>query len=80
LNDAVRVAVEIEAFCRAEHQRRHDIGYARTAHGDLTNKPSEADIKVREEMKQLRDELRSSFRDLENKIATFVEQKDHSGI
>lgn len=29
LNDAFRYAVDIEAFCRAELQRRGDVGYAR---------------------------------------------------
>lgn len=32
LNEAIRLAVEIEAFCRAERQRR-DISYARGASG-----------------------------------------------
>lgn len=27
--DAIRYAVDIEAFCRAELQRRGDVGYAR---------------------------------------------------
>lgn len=29
LNDALRVVVEMEAICRAELQRRGDVGYAR---------------------------------------------------
>lgn len=51
LNEAIRLAVEIEAFCRAERQRR-DISYARGASGE---KQDTQETNVRGEFKELRD-------------------------
>eukprot|EP00105_Crassostrea_gigas_P001492 XP_011413701.1 PREDICTED: uncharacterized protein LOC105318343 [Crassostrea gigas] len=74
LNEAIRLAVEIEAFCRAERQRR-DISYARGASGE---KPDTQETNVRGEFKELRDELRASLRELELKIAALTDSKSNT--
>lgn len=79
LNDAVRLAVEIEAFCRAERQRRHDVGFARGATMDVvdTNASSaHSSIDVNEEIMKLRQEIQQSMRDLENKISKLSASKE----
>ena len=62
LNEAIRLAVEIEAFCRAERQRRQDIGFARGANS--VNESKDLDYNtcthVNQEIEQLCDELGSS--------------------
>lgn len=74
LNEAIRLAVEIEAFCRAERQRR-DISYARGASGE---KQDTQETNVRGEFKELRDELRASLRKLELKIAALTDSKSNT--
>lgn len=74
LNEAIRLAVEIEALCRAARQRR-DISYARGASGE---KPGTQETNVRGEFKELRDELRASLRKLELKIAALTDSKSNT--
>lgn len=62
LNDAVRLAVEIEAFYRAMRQRRHDVRFARGATKDAvdTNTASaQNSIGVNEEILNPRQEINS---------------------
>lgn len=78
LNDAVRLAVEIEAFCRAERQRRHDVGFARGATKDavdINTASAHSSIGVNEEILKLRQEIQQSMRDLENKISKLSASK-----
>lgn len=67
LNEAIRCAVEIEAFCRAERQRRGNGGYVRTTSNNQVT-PDAQDPTIREELRQLRDEIQASLKDLERKI------------
>nr|XP_034319115.1 uncharacterized protein LOC117687074 [Crassostrea gigas] len=67
LNEAIRCAVEIEAFCRAERQRRENGGYVRTTSNNQVT-PDAQDPTVREELRQLRDEMQATLRYLEKKI------------
>lgn len=79
LNDAVRLAVEIEAFCRAERQRRHDVGFARGATKDavdINTASAQSSIGVNEEIVKLRLEIQQSMRDLENKISKLSASKE----
>lgn len=69
LNDAIRFAVEIEAFCRAERQRRGDGGYVRNMSNNEVTPCARQDSIGREELRQLRDEIQASLKDLEKKIA-----------
>lgn len=71
LNDAIRLAVEIEAFSRAERQRRPNVGFARGAAMDQ-DKEDSPEPNVREEFRQLRNELQASMRDLENKLTRMI--------
>lgn len=75
LNEAIRCAVEIEAFCRAERQRRENGGYVRTTSNNQVT-PDAQDPTVREELRQLRDEIQASLKDLEKKIVN-VSVKNH---
>lgn len=71
LNEAIRLAVEIEAFSRAERQRRPSVEFARgAARGQ--DKEESPEPNVREEFKQLRNELQASMRDLENKLSRMI--------
>ncbi|XP_056001631.1 uncharacterized protein LOC130048651 [Ostrea edulis] len=81
LNDAVRLAVEIEAFCRAERQRRHDVGFARGAvkdQVDTTTYTGQSSMGVNEEVLKLRQEIQQSMKDLENKISKLSASKGSS--
>lgn len=59
--------MEIEAFCRAERQRRENGGYVRTTSNNQVT-PGAQDPTIREELRQLRDEIQASLKDLEKKI------------
>ena len=76
LNDAVRLAVEIEAFCRAERQRRQDIGFARGISNE--SKDLDSSTQVNQEIKQLREELKSSLKVMEDKIAQLTLSKENT--
>lgn len=67
LNEAKRCAVEIEAFCRAERQRKGNVGYVGTTSNNQ-DAPDAQDPTVREVLRQLKDEIQASFKDLEKKI------------
>lgn len=64
LNDAVRMAFEIEVFCMAERQRRHDVGFVRIVFSE-SDRSLGGDTNLRDDLKQLRDELRTSIQQLE---------------
>lgn len=76
LNDAVRFAVEIEAFCRAERQIRGGVGFARNTSNDQVAHDAQTDQSVREELIQLRDEIQTCLKDLEKKISHVVSEKE----
>ena len=52
LNEAIRLAVEVEAFSRAERQRRPNVGFARGVARDQDKEESQESY-VREEFRQL---------------------------
>jgi hypothetical protein len=76
LNDAVRLVVEIEAFCRAERQRRQYIGFARGIRNE--SKDLDSSTLVNQEIKQLRDELKSSLKVMEDKLAQLTLSKENT--
>jgi hypothetical protein len=76
LNDAVRLAVEIEAFCRAERQRRQGIGFARGISNE--SKDLDSSTYVNQEIKQLCDELKSSLKAMEDKLAQLTLSKENT--
>ena len=76
LNDAVRLAVEIEAFCRAERQRRQDIGFSRGISNE--SKDLDSSTHVNQEIKQLPDELKSSLKAIEDKLAQLTLSKENT--
>jgi hypothetical protein len=61
--------VEIEAFCRAQRQRRGDSGYVRNTSNNEVTPGAQQDLIVKEELRKLRDEIQISLKDLEKKIA-----------
>ena len=63
LNEAIRLALKIEPFSRAERQRRPNVELAGGAARDEDKKSPEPN--VREKFRQLRNELQASMRDLD---------------
>jgi hypothetical protein len=76
LNDAVRLAVEIEAFCRAERQRKQDIGFARGISNE--SKDLDSSTHVDQEIKQLRNELKSFLKAMEDKLSQLTLSKENT--
>jgi predicted aspartyl protease len=71
--------VEIEAFCRAERQRRGDGGYVWNTSNNEVTPGAQQDLIVKEELRKLRNEIQISLKDLEKKIAN-VSAKETSTI
>lgn len=76
LNGVARFAVEIRAYFRAERKRRGGVGFARNTSAAV----AQIDQSVREELRQLRDEMETSLKDLERKISSVISEKKHKSM